>query len=493
MAVSMTSETGIKHPTIFISYSWTSPIHEQWVLDLSNRLMGNEGISVILDKWHLKPGQDKYAFMEQSVKSDKTDKVLLICDLAYASKANERTGGVGTETQIITKDIYDDISQQKFIPIVAERDADGKEKLPHYLQSRMYIDLSDESEFEENFRKLVRTIWSSPEISPPKLSSPPSWLFESQQRYFKTHGVLKQLENAIQQRPNLIKAYSQNFINSLLQELDTFRLSRHGEQRNQQIPFDEEVFNSIHEATVLRDDFIKFIELSCLSDVGLSYLLDNLVRFFEAFEDYTKSSSERGTVNSWEGDFDNYRFLIWEFFLYCVCVLLKKEQFEFVNEFLLTQFFFNEKYNGNKRNLNFTQFSRQSMQTFSERKERLRLNRRSLAADLIVDRTTSEYSKLAITSTDMVLFYLSHMNFSSHWVPKTFFYQEHKRIEMLERLKSRRHFEKVKSLFQVNEPSELGEKIKKIRYESLGGILDIFDNVLTFENNIDPQDIATIT
>lgn len=79
------------------------------------------GIEVKLDKWDLKPGQDKFAFMESVVQDSSIDKVLLICDRGYKEKADIRSGGVGTETQIITPEIYDNVSQNKFIPILAEK------------------------------------------------------------------------------------------------------------------------------------------------------------------------------------------------------------------------------------------------------------------------------------------------------------------------------------------------------------------------------------
>jgi hypothetical protein len=64
---------------VFISYSWSSEDHQKWVLDLANKLM-SDGVEVILDRWDLKPGQDKYHFMEQMVKDEAITKVLVICD-----------------------------------------------------------------------------------------------------------------------------------------------------------------------------------------------------------------------------------------------------------------------------------------------------------------------------------------------------------------------------------------------------------------------------
>ena len=98
---------------VFISYSWKV---QEKVIELAERLISN-GIDVILDVYDLKEGQDKYAFMEKSVNDPSVDKVLIICDRSYMEKANDRSGGVGDETVIISPEIYGQMKQEKFIPI----------------------------------------------------------------------------------------------------------------------------------------------------------------------------------------------------------------------------------------------------------------------------------------------------------------------------------------------------------------------------------------
>ena len=112
-----------KIPKIFISYSWSKDALAL-VLDLANRLVSH-GVDVVLDKWDLKEGNDKYKFMERCVNDPSITKVLIICDKAYAQKANDRTGGVGDETVIISSEVYGNARQEKFIPIIAERDEEG--------------------------------------------------------------------------------------------------------------------------------------------------------------------------------------------------------------------------------------------------------------------------------------------------------------------------------------------------------------------------------
>ena len=66
-------------------------------------------------------------------------KVLIFCDKTYTEKANNRTGGVGDETVIISSEVYGKVTQEKFIPIITERDEDGKEYVPAYIKTRIYV------------------------------------------------------------------------------------------------------------------------------------------------------------------------------------------------------------------------------------------------------------------------------------------------------------------------------------------------------------------
>ena len=152
---------------IFISYAWGAKDHQDWVIELGTRLMSNS-VDVILDRWSLKDGQDIYAFMESMVKAKEIFRVLILCDKNYKLKADDRSGGVGTETQIITPEIYGDQNQEKFIPIVLERDEDGNTYLPTFLASRKYIDFSKEEYFEDSYEELLRNILEAPAIARPK-------------------------------------------------------------------------------------------------------------------------------------------------------------------------------------------------------------------------------------------------------------------------------------------------------------------------------------
>ena len=163
-----------KVPKVFISYSWTQ---EDFVVSLAGQLR-SDGVEVILDKWDLNAGQDKYAFMERCVKDEEISKVLVISDKSYAEKANARKGGVGDETVIISGEIYEQMEQQRFIPIVVEKKENGEPYLPIYLKTRIYVDLSNEGTIKEGYRQLLREIFDKPAYEKPPLGKKPEWLDE---------------------------------------------------------------------------------------------------------------------------------------------------------------------------------------------------------------------------------------------------------------------------------------------------------------------------
>jgi len=177
-------------PKLFVSYSWSTPDHEQWVIDLATELR-QSGVEVILDKWDLREGHDAVVFMEKMVTDPAITKVMIISDKTYASKADDRAGGVGTETQIISREVYERTSQEKFVLVVAERDTQGKPYLPTYYKSRIYIDLSESDKYQENFERLLRWIFDKPLFVRPQLGSPPSFLAESTAATLGTSALAK--------------------------------------------------------------------------------------------------------------------------------------------------------------------------------------------------------------------------------------------------------------------------------------------------------------
>lgn len=149
---------------VFISYCHKD-VSEEWLEKLVVEL-GQYGIETIVDIYDLQLGQDLNYFMEQ-IKN--VDKVLILLGKVYKEKANERKGGVGIETQIISNDVYSDLKQTKFIPIVISKDEEGNAYLPYYLETRLYIDFSNDKLFDQNIEELVRQINMLPRKEKPQV------------------------------------------------------------------------------------------------------------------------------------------------------------------------------------------------------------------------------------------------------------------------------------------------------------------------------------
>lgn len=140
---------------IFISYSWTPESNKKKVNELVQKLH-DSGFEVIIDQTHLKYGYDKYAFMERMITDPSISKVLIICNKDYTQKADNRIGGVGDESMIITPELYGKVEQSKFIPVVFEKDRNGNPYLPVYLKRIMHVDLSNKKQYDTFYYRLVQ-------------------------------------------------------------------------------------------------------------------------------------------------------------------------------------------------------------------------------------------------------------------------------------------------------------------------------------------------
>ena len=139
-----------ENPKVFISYSHDSPEHKQWVSELTTHLSKN-GINAILDQLELSPGDDVTSFMERGI-SD-SDWILVICTDSYIHKANAGEGGVGYERMIITKKIVEGERISKFIPLI--RQTVLTDKTPDFLKGQVYIDFTNDIQFDEKFAELL--------------------------------------------------------------------------------------------------------------------------------------------------------------------------------------------------------------------------------------------------------------------------------------------------------------------------------------------------
>lgn len=166
-----------ERPRLFVSYSWTDQSHIDWVIQLATDLR-NLGVEAIIDRWHLREGQDAHSFMESMVRSGDVTKAILVCDRKYVERANRREGGVGAESQIVTSTIFADVGQTKFVAIVKDSNDDGSPTLPNFLTSRIFIDFRIDELYADRLQQLVRWAFDKPLYREPEVGPRPAFLDE---------------------------------------------------------------------------------------------------------------------------------------------------------------------------------------------------------------------------------------------------------------------------------------------------------------------------
>ncbi len=165
-------EIEIRPPRVFISYTGVDPENGEWVKSFACKLREN-GVDARIDVFHLKPGQDLPQWMTNEILM--ADKILIICDKYYASKADHRKGGVGWETMVIQGDMLMNAASTKHICIVVDKDIDHS--IPIYAKSKYALVWPDRNPSEDEFRKLLFTIYECDTI--PAVSRPPKFIMNT--------------------------------------------------------------------------------------------------------------------------------------------------------------------------------------------------------------------------------------------------------------------------------------------------------------------------
>jgi hypothetical protein len=443
----------MENPKVFISYSWSNPTHEQWVIDLANELT-ESGVHVILDKWDLKEGHDSVAFMEKMVTDPKITKVVVICDEVYASKADGRSGGVGTETQIISREVYENQEQGKFVAIIPERDSQGKAYLPTYYKSRIYIDLSEPNNYTNNFDKLLRWIYDKPLYIRPEIGKRPSFLDKSDGISLGTLAAHKRAISAIKENKPFASGALDEYLSIFVSNLEKFRITeKEGE-------FDDQVIDSIEKFLPYRNELVNlFITLAQYAPEEEN--IRKVHRFFESLITYM---SRPENVNNWNGwDSDNFKFIVHELFLYAVAIFIKHERFDEVNWLLTQQYYVAGRSDYGREVMVGYETFREHLPSLEHRNNRLELRRLSIHADLLEQR--SKHSGIEfryLMQADFILFMRAEVmqsDYCSHWYPDTLLYvgRFHSAFEIFARSSSKSYFERVKCVLCIDKPADLNE------------------------------------
>ncbi len=438
--------TTLEKKDVFISYCHKD-VNEEWIDKLATAL-GQYGINSIVDIYDLQLGQDLPYFMEQI---KKVDKVLILMGKVYMEKANDREGGVGTETQIISNDVYKDVEQTKFIPIVVNKDANGNAYSPYYLEAKLYTDFSDDNLFAKNIEELVRQIHKLPKRVKPTISEPPQFLIKQNANLSAL--VIKD------------KVSFDELASVVLKEMDKIKCS-HDEYEKEK---DDLIIKKIEESKEIKDFFIKSF-WKMVNDN--SVLAEDIISFLE--EAYCIANSYNGAY--YEAQNDGCHFFLHEIIIYIVAILYKRKNFKQICQLIKTTYFPDIARSHIRKGIHLDYFY-YYLESLGYRNTRLNLHRKSLHADFLMQRANTKDIDINfedVRFADNLILMLSEWFFKQegnyiNWYPVTIIYASYGYDECLQLKKylvSDSRFNVIIDLFGISSKVEF---IK--RYNELAIIL----------------------
>lgn len=442
--------TELKADKVFISYAWSSQEHEEWVTELATRLEEGAGVEVVYDKWDAVEGQNLNAFMQRSVNDSSITKVLVICDETYKQKADEFQGGVGTETVIISNEVYKNVKQTKFVPIIAQRGPNGEEHVPTYLSGTKYIDMSSAQKYEEGFEKLLRNLYGKPEFARPKRGTPPSFLLRDEKKTSSdSRRALSRFAYDVERKPKNIEIYFNDFVEKFKNDMRQYAIT--SSDYNELAPL---IFERLHDTMELRDIFIEFLE----TYIKEAEVVDTsqIIEFFESI--YPLIYTRAGSVTS-DAQFDHMKVFVVELMIYTIAQLYKFRQYGAIYEIVTNHYLVKDEVN---RNLDGPIGIFYKYPELIEKNDLPSSGQKFISntGRLIMDRA----NYVGISSEDLVqadfLIYLlsfAHGKLEDYfaWYPVTSPYFTSPRIQFITRIKSKRFFETVKVMFPVKDAEEM--------------------------------------
>lgn len=443
-------------PKLFLSYAWSTAEHDQWVINLATELV-QSGVDVKLDKWDLREGHDAVAFMEQMVTDPSISKVVIVSDQTYASKADRRTGGVGTETQIISKEVYERTTQDKFVVVLAERDGEGKPYLPTYYKSRIYIDLSEADAYAVNFEQLLRWAFGKPIHVRPELGKPPAFLDEESSFSLGTSALARRVIDALRNDKGYARGALDEYLTTFAQHIERLRITpKAGE-------LDDQIVGAIESFLPARNEFLQV--LGTLTQYGRAGEAGSVLhRFIESLLPYYAQAQDQ---RSWDPhEFDHFKFIVHELFLYCVASLVRHGDYASANHLMTQPYYLAHNAQRGRGAAEHFSAIRQYLRSLEIRNRRLNLRRLSLRADLLEQRSkTTGIPFRYIMQADFICFMrasLTGADLYDGWWPETLVYANYGYgpFEEFARAASRTHLARVLPLLGVSSLEPIQAKLQ---------------------------------
>jgi hypothetical protein len=442
-------------PKVFISYSWSSQKHQEQVRVWAERLLA-DGVDVVLDQFDLKEGHDKYVFMEQMVTDASVTHVLVISDKAYAEKADARKAGVGTETQIISKEVYTKVAQSKFIPLVCEFTEAREPYLPTFLSSRVWINFSSDSEVNKNWSRLIRLLFGKPEFEKPAPGNPPAYITaDTRTPTNPAVGKFAVFQEAYANNSRATKACRRDFLAAVVRYVDALRTRTAPQQPN----FPQWIVDGFRQLIPIRNVIVDWVLLE--GDAGDDEeFAEALMRLLESLIELKSRPPE---VTSWtNGWFNSHELFVYETFLYIVAALLRVGAYKILNSIFREALLRPEaERNGGNKLAHFDDFYTYIESINSTLSDSLKYH--SQAAELIkrsADRTDVTFD--SIKEADALACLAALTSTGVRWFPQTIYYWGYgSSSSFFIRAANKKHFRKLGMILGIQTGDEVRASFAK--------------------------------
>lgn len=449
-------------PKAFLSYSWTSLVHQQFVRKCAERLIA-DGVDVVLDIYDLKEGHDKHHFMERMVVDPSVTHVLLFCDKAYSEKADSRKSGVGTESQIVSKKIYEAVEQSKFIPLACEFNERGDPYLPTFLQSRIWIDFSSQEAVNANWEKLIRSLYGKPLHVKPELGQAPSYIsVENVAPSNPASAKFQSLRQAILDERKSVKLQRRDFLDSCFAYAEQFRVRGQPDQAT----LGQKILADCDSLVPIRDLLVDWILLESEARPSIEFI-DAVIKMFERIREFKSRPNE---ITSWQDSwFDAQKLFGYEVFLYTIAALLKAESYDCLHAIFHGHYLtpINDRY-GKEEFEKFSTFYAYSEilnPVLSPPGQKLH----SAAAELLKRHATrADLPFSQIIQADVLTLMVAFALPDTRWYPQTLYYSSHGRdFPFFVRAAQHGHFLNLAKIVGISDADDLRNAVKA-GHERLG-------------------------
>jgi len=299
----------------------------------------------------------------------------------------------------------------------------------------------------------------------PEIGKPPSFLAEECDISLGTASFFKRCIDAVRNNKAYALGSFVEYCDIFKTNLERFRFSCGAEA------VDESILKNIESFIPYRNEVVELFTTVARYSLTHDFLLV-IHHFFEGLLPYMERPSNVSTWN--ENDFDNYKFIIQELFLYTVALLVQNEKFDEINYLFQQRYYVNSRRGYGKTSTVSFDFFWQYIESFENINRKKDKRRLSVRSDLLKERCTGVGVHFqSLMQADFIVFLraeIDHKDDDHNWYPDTLLYSQIENIygafEIFARSISKSYFDRVKILLQIDSPADLAPLLQSYKDRS---------------------------